>query len=105
MREGEISKVGQLLFKAPFAVLAHDAGDEPRYNYANQAALDLFEGSWDEIVGLESKNTTEPVKEVGWCPRHDHAQQNPFAEMTIKCAGCVVSQTRDSCGRCKSIGL
>lgn len=32
----EISDVARLLFEAPFAVLAHDVGEEPNFNYANK---------------------------------------------------------------------
>ena len=64
MREGDISQFSQLLYEAPFAVLAHDAAEEQRFTYANKAAQDLFEGSWEDIVGMKSKDSAEPEKEV-----------------------------------------
>lgn len=60
----EISDVARLLFEAPFAVLAHDVGEEPKFNYANKAALDLFEAEWDQLVGMPSKNSTEDDPKV-----------------------------------------
>lgn len=53
-------------------VLAHDMSEEPRFTYANQAALDLFEGSWEEIIGMESKKSADPETEVspGNLPAH-----------------------------------
>jgi len=60
----EISDFARLLFEAPFAVLSHDASEEPAFNYANQAALDLFEGGWGDIVGLKSTSSAEDDPEV-----------------------------------------
>jgi MEKHLA domain len=34
--EPEIADVARLLFEAPFAVLAHDAAEEPTFTYANK---------------------------------------------------------------------
>jgi MEKHLA domain len=34
--EPEIADVARLLFEAPFAVLAHNAAEEPTFTYANQ---------------------------------------------------------------------
>lgn len=62
--DGDLSQISRLLFEAPFAVLAHDAADEPRFNYANQAALDLFEGTWDEVIGMESRKSADPEAEA-----------------------------------------
>lgn len=49
------------LYQAPFVVLAHDTGADPRFTYANQAAQRLFEMPWDEIVGMPSRESAEPV--------------------------------------------
>ena len=35
------------LYRASFAVLSHDTEADPLLNYANQAALTLFELSWN----------------------------------------------------------
>lgn len=44
---------------APFAVLAHDAADDPRFTYANRAAQACFAYAWDEIVGVPSRLSAE----------------------------------------------
>lgn len=44
---------------AHFAVLAHDAGDDPRFVYANCFAQRCFERSWSELVGLPSRLSAE----------------------------------------------
>lgn len=56
-----VEAVGRALYHAPFVVLAHDAGDDPRFTYANLAAQALFELPWPEIVGMPSRYSAEPV--------------------------------------------
>lgn len=48
------------LYNAPFALLAHDGGDDPRFTYANRTAQRLWEREWDEFVGLPSRLSAEP---------------------------------------------
>ena len=43
------------LDSAPFALVAHDAAADPTFFYGNQAALDLFEMTWDEFTSLPSR--------------------------------------------------
>jgi hypothetical protein len=51
------------LYGAPFVVLAHDDQPDPRFNYANLAAQQLFERTWDEFIGLPSRLSAEaPVR-------------------------------------------
>ncbi len=50
----------RLLFEAPFAVLSHGPGDDPTFDYANQAALDLFQGDWPQVVGMPSQQSADP---------------------------------------------
>lgn len=47
------------VFNAGYVFLAHNAANEPIFNYANQTALNLFEMSWDEITNLSSKYSAE----------------------------------------------
>lgn len=47
------------LYRAPFVVLAHDAGPDPLFTYANLAGQRLFEREWDEFVGLPSRLSAE----------------------------------------------
>lgn len=52
------------LFHAPFAVVSHDTAKEPIFNYANQAALNLFDMSWKEFTSLPSRFSAEPAKQA-----------------------------------------
>lgn len=51
------------LFFAPRVVLAAAGtyGGDHVFTYANQAALDLFEATWDQLVGLPSSQSAEPA--------------------------------------------
>lgn len=51
------------LFAAPCAVLSAigPVGSDHAFNYANQTALELFEYSWDELIGKPSSASAEPV--------------------------------------------
>ncbi|KAJ9526198.1 hypothetical protein QJQ45_009663 [Haematococcus lacustris] len=62
------------VFNAPFALLMHDRFQEgvtdPRFIYANRAALSLFEASWSELIGCPSRKSAadEPsTQQVGGC--------------------------------------
>lgn len=52
------------LFHAPFAVVSHDTGADPVFNYANLKALQLFEFEWDEFIRLPSRLSVEPVNQA-----------------------------------------
>ncbi len=45
--------------EADFCVLAHDASEDPRFVYANQATLRCFGYSADEFIGLPSRLSAE----------------------------------------------
>ncbi|GAB4816513.1 hypothetical protein N2152v2_003559 [Parachlorella kessleri] len=62
--EIEISEVAKALWNAPFVVLAHDKGPEPKFVYGNKAALELWECSWDELVGTPSRRSAEDKVEI-----------------------------------------
>jgi hypothetical protein len=47
------------VFHSKYVLLAHNASDDPIFNYANQSALDLFEMSWDEFTNMPSKYSAE----------------------------------------------
>lgn len=49
------------LFGAGYVVLSHDTADDPIFNYANQAAMDLFEMDWSAITKLPSRKSAEPM--------------------------------------------
>ena len=47
------------LYTAHFGLLSHDDRPDPRFNYANLVAQQLFERSWDEMVGMPSRLSAE----------------------------------------------
>lgn len=49
------------LYAAPMVLLSHDTAADPIFNYANQAALTLFELTWKELVALPSRYSAEAV--------------------------------------------
>ncbi len=48
-------QAAQELFAASAVVLAHDGAADPRFVYANRAALILWRRTWPEMVGLPSR--------------------------------------------------
>ena len=60
----EISAAPRALYEFPCAVLAHDRGscgedEQPKFTYANVAAQKIFESSWGELVGMESRKSAD----------------------------------------------
>jgi len=53
--------LGHALYSAPSVVLAHDAGSDPVFFYANRTAQQLFEMAWEEMVRLPSRLSAEPL--------------------------------------------
>ena len=49
-----------MLFHAPFVVVSHGTESEPILNYGNQAALDLWEMTWEQLMRTPSRRTAEP---------------------------------------------
>jgi hypothetical protein len=49
------------LFEAPFALLSHGTQADPLFNYANRQALILFRMGWQDIIGLPSRLSAEPM--------------------------------------------
>ncbi len=47
------------LFAAPFVVVSHGTEADPILNYGNQAALTLWEMTWDELTRTPSRLTAE----------------------------------------------
>ena len=47
----------QELFACGFPVLAHGTGNDPKLSYANAAALQLWETTWEELIGMPSRLT------------------------------------------------
>lgn len=53
----------EALWRAPFVVASHDTQADPIFNYANQAALSLWEMSWEEFSALPSRLSAEPAEQ------------------------------------------
>jgi MEKHLA domain len=49
------------LFLAPCIVVSHATQADPILNYGNQAALELWEASFDQLTRMPSRLTAEPV--------------------------------------------
>ncbi|MGR8934854.1 MAG: MEKHLA domain-containing protein [Gammaproteobacteria bacterium] len=56
------ANVGEQVFYGDFALASHDTAADPLFNYANRTALDLFEFSWEELIGMPSRFSAEPGK-------------------------------------------
>jgi len=48
------------LWELPVPVLAHSRGDDPAFEYANRAALELFAIDWRNLIGTPSRLSAEP---------------------------------------------
>lgn len=52
-----VKQQAHMLFEAPFVVVSHGGEPDPILNYGNQAALDLWELSWDRFIKTPSRHT------------------------------------------------
>lgn len=57
----DLDRTAQLLYEAPFALVAHEAGHDPIFVYANRTAQTLFEMDWPEITSTPSRLSAEPI--------------------------------------------
>jgi len=62
-RLGSIEEQAEAVFAAPVVVVSHGTEADPILNYGNQAALDLWEMTWDRLIGMPSRQTAEPVNQ------------------------------------------
>ena len=51
----------QMLYEAPFALVAHDTRADPIFGYANRTAQNIFEMNWTEITSIPSRQSAESV--------------------------------------------
>jgi hypothetical protein len=51
--------LAEKIFHAPFVLVSHGTETDPVLNYGNQAALSLWEMSWDEFTRTPSRLTAE----------------------------------------------
>ena len=55
-------QAAQELFTSATVVLAHDGDQDPRFIYANAAALRLWQRPWQAMIGLPSRTTVSPAE-------------------------------------------
>lgn len=60
-RAGTAADQARILYQAPFVIVSHGTGKDPILNYGNQAALQLWEMTWEEFIQTPSRLTAEPV--------------------------------------------
>ena len=53
-----VTEAVKALFYAPFVCCSHDETDT--FNYANQAALNLWEFEWDDFIGMPARRARIP---------------------------------------------
>ena len=63
-RAGSRESQAHALFAASFVVVSHGAEPDPILNYANRAALHLWETEWEQFQGTPSRLTAEPVNQA-----------------------------------------
>ncbi len=59
--DGSPEELARRLFRQPFVVISHGTEKDPILNYGNQAALSLWEMSWEEFTKTPSRLTAEPM--------------------------------------------
>lgn len=65
--ETDFEHLAEAMYKAPFVCLCHNNFEEgvtdPVFIYANRAGLQLFEATWDELIGLPSRLSADSAEE------------------------------------------
>jgi hypothetical protein len=57
--DGSDVTIARAVFYAPFVILSHNTEADPIFTYGNQAALNLFEMTWEELTALPSRLSAE----------------------------------------------
>lgn len=53
--------LGRRLYEAPFVLLSHGTGADPRFTYGNRTAQRLFACDWGALVATPSRLSAEPL--------------------------------------------
>ncbi|KAK2077084.1 hypothetical protein QBZ16_004718 [Prototheca wickerhamii] len=64
LKDVAVKDIAEWLWKAPFGLLAHDAGNPRLFEYGNQMALELFETDFEELAGTPSTRSADNEVEV-----------------------------------------
>ncbi len=57
--DADAEAFGGQVYRASFALVSHNNEGSPLFNYANRTALQLFERSWEDFIGLPSCYSVE----------------------------------------------
>lgn len=79
-RIGGTDEQTRMLFQAPFIVVSHGVESDPILNYGNQAALDLWELSWERFIRTPSRLTAEPHDRPERRRMLEQAQANGYSD-------------------------
>ena len=74
------TQFAQCLFELPAVVVSHGTQNDPVFNYANQAALDLFEMDWESFTQLPSRKSAEPLNRQERARLLDAVSSNGFID-------------------------
>ena len=55
----DLQELSRRCFEAPFVLVSHGTQADPILNYGNQAALTLWDISWEELTQMPSRLTAE----------------------------------------------
>ncbi|RMH33646.1 MAG: MEKHLA domain-containing protein [Nitrospirae bacterium] len=80
VREGSLRDQAKCLFECPMVVVSHGIEADPLLNYGNRAALDLWESSWAEFIGMPSRLTAEPQNQAERARMLQRVEQNGFVD-------------------------
>ncbi|HTV63275.1 MAG TPA: MEKHLA domain-containing protein [Verrucomicrobiae bacterium] len=73
-------ELARKVFEAPFVVVSHGTEADPVLNYGNQAALDLWEMSWEEFTRTPSRLTAEAPRREERAELLDAAMRRGFID-------------------------
>jgi MEKHLA domain len=60
-RVGDPAYQAHALFLSPCIVISHGMEEDPIINYGNQAAMELWETTWEDLTRTPSRLTAEPI--------------------------------------------
>jgi hypothetical protein len=60
-RSGDSNFQARALFESPLVVVSHGMETDPILNYGNRMALQLWDMTWEQLIGTPSRLTAEPV--------------------------------------------
>lgn len=79
-RTGGPERQASALFQISFVVVSHGTEADPILNYGNQAALNLWEITWEQLIRTPSRLTAEPINQAERVRMLDLAKSQGFFE-------------------------